>query len=217
MSTSPKLADCGTQCMMVRYAENHDGDVYRMWNPVTGKFHITHDELWLKQMIFHQRVAEDHANLPPDVECSIIKTPVFVPEEEQDKGPATQLREEEEEVLDAEDDDYTEEPAVFQATEQTHWVTATTRSGHASRVPARYREELNAVAIGLAMKIIIAYCTMKKKKKKKKTVRKQKLNWHVLVLFGMEVFLNTAKLHAMDYKMALKTWDKEKWDLSVEE
>ena len=30
-------------------------------------------------------------------------------------------------------------------------------------------------------------------------------------------FDNTAKLHAMNYKMAMKTVSKEKWDLSVEE
>ena len=28
--TSPKLTDRGVQCMMVGYAENHNGDVYRM-------------------------------------------------------------------------------------------------------------------------------------------------------------------------------------------
>jgi len=28
--TSPKLADWGMQCMMVGYAENHNGDVYCM-------------------------------------------------------------------------------------------------------------------------------------------------------------------------------------------
>ena len=32
--TSPKPAERGVQCMMVVYAENHNGDVYCMWNPV---------------------------------------------------------------------------------------------------------------------------------------------------------------------------------------
>jgi hypothetical protein len=40
-ATSPKLADRGAQCMMVGYAESHDGDVYRMWNPVTRRVHMT--------------------------------------------------------------------------------------------------------------------------------------------------------------------------------
>jgi len=130
-STSPTLADCGTQCMMVSYAENQDGDMYRMWNSVTHRVHITHDVIWLKQMMFQQRVAEDHATLPPEVEALIIETPVLVPEVKQEEGPATQQREEAD-VLDAEDDDDTEEPAVFHATEQTQWVMATTRSGISS-------------------------------------------------------------------------------------
>jgi len=61
---------------------------------------------------------------------------------------------------------------------------ATTGSGSAPQVPARYRGELNAAAIGLAMKITITYCVMMKK-----TVSKQKLNWHVLVLVWVEVWV----------------------------
>jgi len=34
MGASPKLADRGVQCMMVGYAQYHDGDVYCMWNLV---------------------------------------------------------------------------------------------------------------------------------------------------------------------------------------
>ena len=29
-----KLSDNHAQCMMVGYAEQHHGDVYRMWNPM---------------------------------------------------------------------------------------------------------------------------------------------------------------------------------------
>ena len=41
--TSAKLADRGVQCMMVGYAENLDGDVYLMWNPLTEHVHVTWD------------------------------------------------------------------------------------------------------------------------------------------------------------------------------
>jgi hypothetical protein len=34
--TTTKLADCSMHCMFVRYALDHAGDVYHMWNPKTG-------------------------------------------------------------------------------------------------------------------------------------------------------------------------------------
>jgi len=52
--TSAKLADRGVQCMMVGYAENHDGDVYQMWNPLTQRVHVTRDIIWLKQMMLQK-------------------------------------------------------------------------------------------------------------------------------------------------------------------
>jgi len=48
-------------------------------------------------MMFQQRIAEDHASLPPEVEASIIETTVLIQEEEQDN---------------TEDDDDAEKPAV---------------------------------------------------------------------------------------------------------
>jgi hypothetical protein len=56
--TKPKLHDRGVQCMFVRYAENHRGDVYRMWNPKTRKIHITRDVIFLKRMLFQTTVDE---------------------------------------------------------------------------------------------------------------------------------------------------------------
>jgi len=52
--TSVKLANRGVQCMMVGYAENHDGDVYWMWNPLTEHVPVTWDIIWLKQMMFQK-------------------------------------------------------------------------------------------------------------------------------------------------------------------
>jgi Integrase core domain. len=45
---SPKLADRGVQCMFVGYALNHEGDCYRMWDPLTNRVHITRDIIWLR-------------------------------------------------------------------------------------------------------------------------------------------------------------------------
>jgi len=72
-STSAKLADRGVQCMMVGYAENHDGDVYRMWNPLTEQMHMTQDVIWLKQMMFQKRVEEDVPRMLPEVEAALVE------------------------------------------------------------------------------------------------------------------------------------------------
>ena len=40
---TPKIADRGTQCMMVGYSIDHAGDCYQMWDPVTGGIHDTRD------------------------------------------------------------------------------------------------------------------------------------------------------------------------------
>jgi hypothetical protein len=43
---TPKAKDRGVQCMFVRYALDHPGDTYRMWNPQTGGIHETRDVNW---------------------------------------------------------------------------------------------------------------------------------------------------------------------------
>ena len=58
--TTPKLFDKGVHCMFVGYAESHDGDCYRMWDPKTGRVHETRDVIWLSQM--HYSKKEDNAD-----------------------------------------------------------------------------------------------------------------------------------------------------------
>ena len=54
--TTPKLGARGTQCMFVGYATKSGPDVYRMWNPKTGRLLITRDVIWLKRMYFAPEV-----------------------------------------------------------------------------------------------------------------------------------------------------------------
>jgi hypothetical protein len=44
----PKIADLGVLCMLVGYADDHDGDVYRMWSPKTERVHITRDSICME-------------------------------------------------------------------------------------------------------------------------------------------------------------------------
>ena len=49
---TPKIADCGIQCMMVGYSTDHTSNCYEMWDPATGGVHKTRDIIWLKRMYF---------------------------------------------------------------------------------------------------------------------------------------------------------------------
>jgi hypothetical protein len=53
-----KLADQGVHCMFIGCADDHDGDVYRMWNPKTERVHITRDVIWMKEMMFTKGIEE---------------------------------------------------------------------------------------------------------------------------------------------------------------
>jgi hypothetical protein len=54
----PNIADRGVLCMFIRYDDDHDGDVYRMWIPKTERVHITRDIIWMKQIMFTKEVDE---------------------------------------------------------------------------------------------------------------------------------------------------------------
>eukprot|EP00980_Cylindrotheca_fusiformis_P029498 scaffold23492_cov240-Cylindrotheca_fusiformis.AAC.1 len=53
--TQSKLANRGETCLFVGYAEKHTGDTYEMWNPVTGRVHLSRDIRWLNRMFYSPR------------------------------------------------------------------------------------------------------------------------------------------------------------------
>ena len=126
--------------MMVGYAESHDGDVYRMWNPVMRRVHITRDIIWMKQMLFEKMVDEVDGELPPEVETTLIEADTANTIDENEEAERNDTA-----IIDAEDEDEDNEPLV--SAQETQWVTTTTRAGRVSRLPARYRQEINAVAL----------------------------------------------------------------------
>ncbi len=69
----PKIADRGTQCMMVGYSSDHAGDCYQMWDPVTGGIHDTRDVTWMHRMYF-ERQASLGIVIPPMVIQGIDET-----------------------------------------------------------------------------------------------------------------------------------------------
>jgi hypothetical protein len=71
---TPKIADRGTQCMMVGYSTNHAGDCYQMWEPVTGGVHDTRDVTWMRRMFF-ERQTRLGIVIPPMIIPGIDETP----------------------------------------------------------------------------------------------------------------------------------------------
>jgi hypothetical protein len=53
-----KVDDRGKTCMMIGYADDHAGDVYRLWTPVTRAVYISRDVTWLNRMFFTEKVDE---------------------------------------------------------------------------------------------------------------------------------------------------------------
>ena len=54
-----KVDDRGKTCMMVGYAKEHDGNVYKMWHKDSGVVYETRDVVWLRKMYFTGKVDED--------------------------------------------------------------------------------------------------------------------------------------------------------------
>jgi hypothetical protein len=52
MQGMSKLQDRGVQCMFVGYSLKHEGNCFRMWDPVTKRVHVTRDVLWLRRMFY---------------------------------------------------------------------------------------------------------------------------------------------------------------------
>jgi hypothetical protein len=53
---TPKLHDQGAVCIFIGYAKDHEGDCYRMWNPLTNGVRTTHDIIWLRCMYYSKDI-----------------------------------------------------------------------------------------------------------------------------------------------------------------
>jgi hypothetical protein len=135
--TTPKVADLGVHCMFIAYADDHDGDIYRMWNPKTERVHITRDVIWMKQMMFTKGVEG------PVIEVNNHNTNGRQGEDEKpaDPGKVKDNGTDDE----SEDDSSDEEPVK----EDEPWSDVTTRSGRSVRAPSRLIAEVGASALGI--------------------------------------------------------------------
>jgi hypothetical protein len=116
--------------LFIGYADDHDGDVYRMWNPKTERVHITRDVIWMKQMMFTKGVEE------PVIEVNNDNAKEGHDDEDKpaDPGEVEDSRNEEESEDDSSDEEHVEEDEA--------WNDVTTRSGRSVRAPSRLIAEV---------------------------------------------------------------------------
>jgi hypothetical protein len=53
---TPKLQDRGAVCIFIGYAKDHEGDCYRMWNPLTNGVRTTRHIIWLRRMYYSKDI-----------------------------------------------------------------------------------------------------------------------------------------------------------------
>jgi hypothetical protein len=163
--TTPKIADCGVQCMFIGYAKDHEGDCYqRMWNPKTEGVHTTCDVIWLQRMFYTTPTAVPKLALEPDNDIVIV-TPR---NQEKEDNPSKSSRESVDDddlddnddelmpqlipqVNDANDSDSSDEEDEDENSESEKGpVTGRTSSSRAVRAPIRYRDqEIGAMLAGI--------------------------------------------------------------------
>ena len=60
--TTPKLQDCGINCIFVGYAENHPEGCYQMYDPATHRVHQSRNVVWLHRMFYKKHINNSKLN-----------------------------------------------------------------------------------------------------------------------------------------------------------
>jgi hypothetical protein len=229
---TPKLHDQGAVCIFIGYARDHEGDCYRMWNPLTNGVSTTRDIIWLRRMYYSKdnvvvepMVLDD--DLVEDIQLVQYATvaglsPGGKDGDEVSIGNETAPVDNLQPLDDTDsDDDDVEAPEVR------------TKSGRTIRAPSRLISEIGTMAtsnyeIALSQPEYNFYSVM------------TQLNEDVgelacmATVNGMEYammdaeyafigaalgggFDNTTELYVMNYKEAMESDDKEKWLAAMKE
>jgi hypothetical protein len=112
---------------MVGYDLDHEGDCYRMYNPVTERVHLTRDIIWLKKM-FYERPTELGSDEVIESETDLDDgTPKDEPTDTTIRGNSAN------QIIPV--------PAPVPPVNPNPWKTVKTRSGRAVNKPRRLIEE----------------------------------------------------------------------------
>ena len=213
-----KPVDRGAVCVFVGYADLHDGDCYRMWNPRTKRIHQTRDVIWLRRMYYPA------VNTAPivDIEAGEDETTLETADETLEEAINNEPEEDEAEQPTTADDDEVLETTEEAGSNETTTPT-TTRSGRVS-VPTK---NLHSGDYELNMVVSRFYDKMEKCTDIQEFYMAG-VNLengyvdpsHETSMLGAGTgggFVNTQELHVMKYEDALKSKDADKWLKAIEE
>jgi hypothetical protein len=194
--TTPKLADRGVHCMFIGYADDHDGNVYHMWNPKTKTVHITRDVIWMKQMMFAKGVEDAVIEINNDNEGE---------GQSDDKERTDPVTVEDNASEDESEDDSSDDEAVE---EDEPWNDVTTRSGRSVRASWRLITEMGASALGLTKSEENYYALLDQGDE-------AEFDPEELICIGAALggrLEHTQELHVKKYKEAMQGPVKQKWE-----
>jgi hypothetical protein len=182
--------------MFIGYADDHDGDLYRICNPKMERIHITRDVIWMKHMMF-TKVVED-----PVIEVNNDNIEDGQGDEENpvDPGEVEDNGTDDESEYDSSD----EEPVE----EDKPWSDVTTRSGRSVRAPSRLIVAVGASALGLTKAEENYFALLDQG-------YEAEFDPEELICIGAAPgggFENTQELHVKKYKDVMKGPDKQKWE-----
>jgi hypothetical protein len=240
--STPKVANRGAQCMFVGYATDHEGDCYRMWDPITNGVHQSRDVIWMRRMYYAHDIGHD-----------IVVTPMVIPgiddpgndpgndpvndpgagndPETHDSipamtregiGVATREGIAEPGTADAlpreGDGSGLDNPAVVPEVDSAPEAT-TTRTGRTSRPPERLIEEIGALAAeGATAAANYEIALTAAEVHYYATMKSLGVNPGEFGCVGAGLgggFVNTHELHVMKFKQAMQSGDKKNWDQAV--
>ena len=140
---TPKLANRGVACMFIGYPIHHEGDCYRMWNPVTNGVHTTRDIIWLQRMFYSREIGQNivlNTELLPedeDDDDDDDQEGVLVPSWEGENDPPMENIEDDETVV-------TQNPVL--TLQNLDERVNKTRVGRVLKKPQRLIEEIGALS-----------------------------------------------------------------------
>jgi hypothetical protein len=229
--TTPKIEDRGVQCIFVGYALGHTGDTYRMWDPKTGGIHVSRDIIWLNQMYYKNPTDQEYVELhvnplnvqadeEADEESSShstdndadddVNVEETVDQADEDEEKADEDTVEEDEEIEENANDVNEDSETnVEADDVDKPVVTRTRSGRAVNRPRRFLDELGA---GTFDTLTLA--------EKQYFSRLDEIGCFSMGLVGAGVgggFQDTHELHVMKYEQAMKSKDKNAWEIAVKE
>lgn len=227
-----KVKERGVTCVFIGYASNHEGDCYRMWNPVTGMVMLSRDVVFLQRMFFEQlnsdatkqqpvvyipgkattAILQEEAIVTDKVHVIDVTPPTTSQEGGEDLSSAGKVVHFEE-TNDTDDNGETKEetPSVV----NDGFTQVTTRSGRCIALPSRFREVSAVASMQNYFECLENYDDDEME------LVTEVSNAMVDKISGVGAslgggFANTSELRVMKYEEAITGPDSDKWATEVD-